>query len=58
VTVRSPEEYRAVAQRIRERAQQVDREELRTTMMDIAKLYDQMAGQVEKLAKQQAPKGR
>jgi hypothetical protein len=58
MTIRSPSEYRADAQRIRERAQQVDVEDLRTTMLQIAAMYDKMADQVEKVAKQQAPKGR
>lgn len=49
--------YRAKAQRIRERAERIDERYLRTTIMDIARLYERMADQVEKLAKRQAPKG-
>jgi hypothetical protein len=53
VTVRSPEEYRAVARRIRGQMLQVDREDLRETMLEIARLYERMADQVEKVAKEQ-----
>jgi hypothetical protein len=53
VTVRSPEEYRAVARRIRAQMLQVDREDLRETMLEIARLYERMADQVEKVAKEQ-----
>ena len=35
VTVRSPEEYRAETRRIREQAQQVDREDLQVTILQI-----------------------
>jgi len=54
VTIRSPEEYRADAQRIRDKARQVDRDDLRTTMLEIAQLYENMAVHVEKITKQQA----
>jgi hypothetical protein len=51
VTLRSPEEYRAEADRIREQVERVDDTLLRTTMLEIADLYERMAGQVEKVAK-------
>ena len=57
MTVRTPDEYRADARRIREQAQQADRDDLQQTLLDIAILYERMAEHVEKLAKQQAPKG-
>jgi len=52
ITIRSPEEYCAEADRIRERAWQVDDTLLRTTMLEIADLYESMPKQVEKVAKQ------
>jgi len=52
MTVRSPEEYRAEADRTREPAGRVDDTLLRTTMLEIADLYESMAKQVEKVAKQ------
>jgi hypothetical protein len=57
MTVRTPDEYRADACRLREQGQQADREDVRQTLLDIAKLYERMAEQVEKLVQQQAPKG-
>jgi hypothetical protein len=53
VTVRSPEEYRAETRRIREQAQQVDREDLQVTILQIVELYESMAEQVKKMTKQQ-----
>lgn len=52
MTTRSPEEYRAGAQRIGDQAQQVVRDDLRETMFQIAELYERMADQVEKVVKQ------
>ena len=56
MTVRTPDEYRADAQRLREQGQQADREDVRKTLLDLARLYEKMAEHVEKLAKQQAPR--
>ena len=50
MTVRTPDEYRADARRLREQGQQADREDARQT-------HEKMAEQVEKLARQQAPRG-
>jgi hypothetical protein len=57
MTVRTPDEYRADAPRLREQGQQADREDVRKTLLDLARLYEKMAEQVEKLEKQRASKG-
>ena len=54
---RTPDDYRADSRRIREQAQQIDREDVKQTLLEIAILDERMAEHVEKLGQQQAPKG-
>ena len=51
-----PEEYREEAARIRALAQTAGRSYVRATLLEIADVYDDLAGQVEHLLRQRTPK--
>ena len=55
--IKTPEEYRAEARRVRAMAEDMDRTEMRQTVHEIADLYERLAENVETVLLRQAPSG-
>ena len=54
MSIRSPDEYREEARRMRAMAVQVSRDDMRQTLLEIAHLYEAMARQAKMLIDQKA----
>jgi hypothetical protein len=57
MSIRTAEEYREEARRVREMAAHMDRLDIRQMVHEIADLYERLAEGTEKLVRRQAPSG-
>lgn len=57
MSIRTAEEYREEARRVREMAVHMDRADMREAVHEIADLYEGLADGIEALARRQAPSG-
>jgi hypothetical protein len=57
MSIRTAEEYREEARRVREMAAHMDRLDMREVVREIADIYERLAESAEKLVPRQAPSG-